>query len=183
MWRIMQGKRGAFIAFLVGAAVASATTASAEALISGKQIKDGTVKMRDLSPAVRSKIQQPGATGATGPAGTTGAPGPAGAQGKTGDTGPAGTFTADNVTVVTGNVATFPTPFPGGAVPQSVARCPSSKVAIGGWFEMQGAFYAEPAPFISTNRGTDYWAITLSWPSTYPEDLDPSYVTKVLCAG
>lgn len=72
--------------------------AVAGVMITGKQIKDGTVTsadvkdrtlgVGDLSPAARNSLQgAPGATGANGPPGATG---PAGATGATGAAGPTG---------------------------------------------------------------------------------------------
>ena len=75
--------------------------AVAGALITGRQIKDGTVtsqdirnktlKKADLAPAtLKSLSGRPGPSGPTGPAGPAGAPGPAGPPGATGATGAAG---------------------------------------------------------------------------------------------
>jgi len=173
MWRSLRAKRGIFVAFLIGVVVAGASTATAASLITSKDIKDGTIKLKDLSPKVRALVTAPGPTGATGPIGATG---PAGAPGG---------FSTDNITIVTGNVATYPIPFPGGAVPQSNAECPAGKVAIGGWFEMQGIYYATPTPFVSSYRQVGnprMWSVSISWPDAYPGD-DPSYVAKAVCAG
>jgi hypothetical protein len=63
---------------------------AAQSLITSKDIKDGTIKSRDLSGAVKDKLNKVGKTGKTGPAGTNGATGPQGAAGAKGDTGPAG---------------------------------------------------------------------------------------------
>ena len=66
--------------------------ATASMMITGKQIKDGTVtssdiknkslKVKDLSAKAKSKLR--GATGPAGPRGATGATGPAGAAGLSG---------------------------------------------------------------------------------------------------
>jgi hypothetical protein len=63
---------------------------AAQSLITSKDIKDGTIKSRDLSGAVKDKLDKVGKTGKTGSAGANGAPGPQGAAGAKGDTGPAG---------------------------------------------------------------------------------------------
>lgn len=180
MWRRLQGKTGIVIAFILGLALATGTTASAAMLITSKQIKNGTIKMRDLSPKVRAKIA------AAGPSGAPGQPGAPGATGPLGPTGPAGKFSAENLQVVTGNVATYPIPFPGGYVPQSIAQCPAGTVAIGGWHEMQGSYYASPSPFINSQRPAAdprIWSVTLQWPDSYPGADDPKYVAKAMCAG
>jgi hypothetical protein len=85
MWRRLEGKTGIIIAFILGLALATGTTASAAMLITSKQIKNGTIKMKDLSPQVRAKIQAPGPAGVAGP---QGAPGATGVAGPTGLTGP-----------------------------------------------------------------------------------------------
>lgn len=71
-------------AFIAGAVIASAATAGAAGLITGRQIRDGSVGLRDLSPAVRARLA---AAGPTGPAGPKGDTGPRGATGATGATG------------------------------------------------------------------------------------------------
>ncbi len=73
------GRRGSLAAFIVGAVVATAATAGAASLITGQQIKDGTITPRDLSTALRRQIAKAEAT-----------PGPVGAQGAAGPQGPAG---------------------------------------------------------------------------------------------
>ena len=55
-----------------------ATSATAASLITSAQIKDGTIKIRDLSPALQAKIKlagKPGAHGATGANGANGVDG------------------------------------------------------------------------------------------------------------
>lgn len=178
MWQNLRAKRGVIAAFLIGVMVAGASTATAASLITSKNIKNGTIKLKDLSPQVRALISQPGPAGATGPTGATG---------LTGTQGPAGVpggFSTDNITIVTGNVATYPIPFLGGAVPQSNAECPVGKIAIGGWYEMQGIYYSEPAPFVNSYRqpAPRIWSVNLAWPDTYP-DTSASYVAKAVCAG
>ncbi|MEO5576420.1 MAG: hypothetical protein ABIR67_05840 [Gaiellaceae bacterium] len=91
-------------------AVATAGTAGVEALITGSQIKDGTIQSRDiqngtirrtdLGAAMLSSLQGDGGprgaqgiagpAGPAGPQGATGAPGPQGAAGPTGAQGPQG---------------------------------------------------------------------------------------------
>jgi hypothetical protein len=79
MHRIVEGRRGLIIGLVVGAIVASAGTAGASALITGKQIKDGSITKKDLSRAVRAELAKAGAPGPTGPQGP---------QGSKGDPGP-----------------------------------------------------------------------------------------------
>ena len=61
--------------------------------VTSPKIKDGSVAVADLAPAVRAMFGtagSSGAAGATGPAGPTGATGPAGPTGATGATGASG---------------------------------------------------------------------------------------------
>lgn len=86
-------RRGIVIAFLLGAMLASAGTATAARLITSKDIKDGTIKEQDLAAAVRTKLNATvGATsvGPTGPQGPTGPKGDAGPKGDIGVQGPKG---------------------------------------------------------------------------------------------
>lgn len=82
-------------------AVSFSGGALAAALITGADIKDGTIttadvrneslKVKDISPTARESLRgQQGETGPAGPQGATGADGAAGPQGPTGATGPQG---------------------------------------------------------------------------------------------
>lgn len=72
------------LTFVLGAVVATAATAGAASLITGKQIKNGTISAKDLSKAVRKQLAKAGATGPVGPQGPKGDVGPAGPTGPTG---------------------------------------------------------------------------------------------------
>jgi hypothetical protein len=72
------------LSFVVGAIIASAATAGAASLITGRQIKDGSIAAKDLTKAARKQFTKPGRAGATG------REGPAGPQGAAGSQGPAG---------------------------------------------------------------------------------------------
>jgi hypothetical protein len=63
---------------------------AANSLITSKNIKDGTIKSRDLSSGVKSKLNKVGQKGDTGPAGARGPAGPAGPAGPKGDKGDKG---------------------------------------------------------------------------------------------
>jgi hypothetical protein len=84
---LVRGRGGTALAFLLGLLIATAGTATAAKLITGKQIKDGSIGLKDLSKPVRAKLAEHGARGATG---ATGAQGPKGDPGAKGDTGPQG---------------------------------------------------------------------------------------------
>lgn len=90
-------KVSTILAFLAGVLIATAGTATAARLITGNQIKDGSITAKDLSTALRAQISRTGARGVagpkgeTGPKGDTGQRGEAGQRGETGpSTGPAG---------------------------------------------------------------------------------------------
>ena len=68
----------AAIAFALGAV----GTAGAAKMITGKQIRNGTITAKDLSKGLRAQIAK---TGAQGPAGAQGAPGDPGPKGDKGD--------------------------------------------------------------------------------------------------
>ncbi len=75
---IFRGRAGMALAFALGLLIASAGTATAAKLITGKQIKDGSISSKDLSKAVRAQLRKAGVAG------------PVGSQGPKGDQGPPG---------------------------------------------------------------------------------------------
>jgi len=93
MRRVFEGRSGMALAFVLGLVIATAGTATAAKLITGKQIKDGTISTKDLSKALRAQLQKarvPGPAGPQGPLGETGARGEAGAAGPLLDVLPSG---------------------------------------------------------------------------------------------
>lgn len=84
MRRAFRGRSGMALSFVAGAIIASAATAGAASLITGRQIKDGSIAARDLTKAARTQFAKPGRAGATGREGPAGPQGPAGAQGPAG---------------------------------------------------------------------------------------------------
>lgn len=90
MRRMLQGRAGMGVAFIFGLLIATAGTATAAKLITGKQIKDGSISANDLNKAVRAQLAKAGTPGPTGPQGASGQPGADGKAGATGPTGPAG---------------------------------------------------------------------------------------------
>jgi hypothetical protein len=75
------------LAFLAGVMLATAGTAAAGRLITGTQVKDGTISAKDLTKAVRAQLKKAGLPGPQGPKGDAGA---AGAKGETGPKGDQG---------------------------------------------------------------------------------------------
>lgn len=80
------------LAFLAGLLIATAGTATAAKLITGKQIKDGSVTAQDLSKSLRAQLSK------------SAVPGPAGAPGAPGAAGPAGTAMAFALVPAAGGV-------------------------------------------------------------------------------
>ena len=92
MRKVFHGRAGIALAFILGLLIATAATAGAASLITGKQIKDGSISSKDLSKAVRAQLNKaavPGPSGAPGAAGRDGAPGAAGKNGADGLNGSA----------------------------------------------------------------------------------------------
>jgi hypothetical protein len=90
MRRLIQGRGALLAAFILGVAIATAATAGAAGLISGRDVKDGTIGLADLTPKVKKQITAPGPRGRVGPQGATGPAGPAGPAGPLTTVLPAG---------------------------------------------------------------------------------------------
>lgn len=86
MRRMTDGRSGMVLSFVLGLVIATAATAGAASLITGKQIKNGTITAKDLSKAVRAQLQKAGIPGPAGPVGPKGDEGPKGATGAVGPT-------------------------------------------------------------------------------------------------
>jgi Collagen triple helix repeat (20 copies) len=82
-------------AFLIGVFLATAGTATAARVITGKEIKNGSITEKDLATALRQKLSVQVIEGPRGEAGATGARGEAGPAGPKGETGPAGAKGSD----------------------------------------------------------------------------------------
>lgn len=109
-------------AFIAGMVIASAGTATAAKLITSKDIKDGTIKAKDLSPALRARL---------------GVPGPAGAQGPKGDPGPKGDQGAAGISLFTFADTSSTPPIdlisgPEPVVASTAAQLPNATGAVGG---------------------------------------------------
>jgi hypothetical protein len=70
--------------FVLGLIIATAATAGATSLITGKEIQNGSITAKDLSKKLRKQLARKGAKGATGATGATGTQGPAGKDGRNG---------------------------------------------------------------------------------------------------
>lgn len=96
----------------VALSIGVAGSAGAAKLITGSQIKDGSIGLKDLSKSARKSLQgKTGRTGASGPqgpqgtAGPQGLPGPQGAQGQQGASGTAGINGSDGQPGQSGSAA------------------------------------------------------------------------------
>ena len=82
--RLRRPSSATIIALIALVFAMTGTGIAAKSLITGKQIKDGTISDKDLSKAVRKQLAKTGAAGAVGPQGPAGAAGAPGAQGPAG---------------------------------------------------------------------------------------------------
>lgn len=92
MRSILKGLRPspALIVALVALVMALGGTAVAGSLITGKDIKDGSIQLRDLAASIRAGFGNVKSSSSQGPAGPVGPAGPRGATGERGPAGPAG---------------------------------------------------------------------------------------------
>ena len=110
-----------------------AATATAGSLITSAKIKNGTIKLVDLSPSAKHALKgNTGPRGATGTSGVQGLQGSKGVQGVQGGKGVAGGFDPAKVRYVEGPAVTV---FPGPENSDvSVAKCPGGTKVIGGGY-------------------------------------------------
>jgi hypothetical protein len=104
-------------ALVVGAIIAvfAATSAGAAKFITGADIKNGSIGLRDISRAAKRGLK-----GKTGPAGAAGPQGPVGPQGPAGPSSLATTIRSQNFTA------------DGAGSASGEVRCPDGMVAVGG---------------------------------------------------
>jgi hypothetical protein len=108
------------------AAIVAAGSAGAARLITGRQIKDGTITGRDVKNHSLRPVDFRGSV--RGPAGPAGAPGPQGPA------GPAGSFSASSIHQAAGPSVVMGAMGSGTEVQSSTANCPAGTVVIaGGW--------------------------------------------------
>jgi hypothetical protein len=149
------------IAFVLGLLVASAATAGAKALISGKQIKDGTLTAKDLSPALRAKLARVGKTGPAGPKGAPGAKGDPGPKGDTGTPDPSSFYTKaesdarfaqPRTVTVTGDAQPMNVPANSTVAAQSLT-CPTGTSPVKGGFAVAAGLPANEVVDAITSTG------------------------------
>ena len=139
----------ALILSVIGIVLACAGSATAGSLITGKQIKDdsvtsadlrdGSVKARDLATTLRPRAGVPGPAGPKGDAGPTGPAGPS---------GPAGPAGAQGAPGVSGYEIVHGPTVESGAGPrgdmQATATCPAGKAPLGGGGGVDSAILGAP---------------------------------------
>jgi hypothetical protein len=157
---------------IVGAvvlALAIGGTATAAKLITSSDIKNGTIKAKDLSKGAKRALKgKRGATGPAGPAGPIGPAGPAGAQ------GPPGPSAISQVTEVFGEMEVAAGTVDGGSV-----LCPDGQRAISGGFFDDGT---ETEVFLSaaTSEDREGWDVALD----NTDSADPATLQGyAYCAG
>ena len=113
--------KSAIIAAIVAAVISSAAATAATGLITGAQIKNGSIGVVDLSAAAKRALK--------------GQRGPAGPPGATGVAGPRGGFDPAKVSYVEGaSLQVAP-----GAAASGTAYCPAGAKALsGGWVVISG---------------------------------------------
>jgi hypothetical protein len=97
--------RRPLLTFVLGLLLATAGTATAARLITGKDIKNGTITRKDLSKALRAQLAK---AGTPGPTGNAGPKGDTGSQGPKGDTGPQGPGAISFATTLSNDGAEVP---------------------------------------------------------------------------
>ena len=130
MRRMFQGRAGIALAFILGLVIATAGSATAAKLITGKQIKVGSISAKDLSKAVRAQLAKAGTRGAKGepgPSGETGAPGPI--QGTPAGGALAGVYPAPTIAAASAPVSVAENP--NGTTDPCAATIPTTLVLCG----------------------------------------------------
>ncbi len=135
---------GAIAVAAVAMFVVTGGAATAAKLITGKDIKNGSIKLKDLSKGAKDSLEgERGPEGARGPQGAQGAAGPAGAAGARGPQGPAGPSSL-RISFALGDTQILCAAGGGECeAAQSVAQCPAGMIATGGGYESEEA---PPAP-------------------------------------
>ncbi|HEY4279426.1 MAG TPA: collagen-like protein [Conexibacter sp.] len=155
----------------VGALLVTGLPAQAAHLITGREIKNGSITRADvhrgtltldrLSKPTQQLILTGGARGATGARGPAGPKGNTGARGQQGARGAQGLAGADGVSGY--QIVTQSTPLATGTTPQTLTvACPAGKVVLGGGGSPSGDLHA--AVTASFPAGSSVWSITASAP-------------------
>ena len=145
----LEGRAGIILAFVLGIVIAGAGTATAARLITGKQIKDGSIASKDLSKSVRKQLAKAGVAGPAGPAGPAGVAGVAGAAGVAGPAGATGA-TGPATGPAGGDLAgTYPNPSiaAGAVTPAKLGTLPAARVRNSGLIATATSTFLDPVAF------------------------------------
>jgi collagen triple helix repeat protein len=157
---------------VAGLAVALVTAGSSTAafIVTSANIKDGTIRLVDLSPgakhALRGKRGLRGLRGLTGPRGEQGVQGFAGPQGPRGERGSSVTYTPA--------YSDFATAQPGSFAFVN-AICPAGTSVVGGGFATENASTARLVPTnsypVTMGDGRPAWYVVMHNIGTQPEEF------------
>jgi hypothetical protein len=124
-WKVGSGRPGiGFIAAVVAVMLSSAGSATAAALITGKEVKDESLTGLDVKDhTIKRADLAADAVGAQGPKGDTGAQGPKGATGAQGPRGEAGSIGTITWRETTGNTGGY-----------GIAQCHAGEQVVSGGY-------------------------------------------------
>jgi hypothetical protein len=161
--------RAAVVALLVAMVAGGGVATGARSLITGAEIKDGSITGRDIKPgSLSARLFAKAQSGERGPRGRQGTPGlqgpagPSGPQGLPGPPGPAGEgqTVGTQYNLIQPNAQSIVQTVGPGAVQSATVGCPPGYVVLGGGYQSTGSRAAEV--FFSDSfgsRGT--WAVGL----------------------
>jgi collagen triple helix repeat protein len=158
--------RAAMVAVLVALVAGGGVATGARSLITGADIKDGSITARDIKEGSLTAKLFRGSSGARGPRGADGAPGlqgvagPSGPQGLPGPPGPAGEgqTVGTQYNLIQPNAQTVIQTVGPGAVQSATVACPPGYIVLGGGYHSSGPRDAEV--FFSDSFGSrDTWAV------------------------
>ena len=148
--------KSAIIAAVIATVISATAATAATTLITGAQIKNGSIGAVDLSAGAKRALK--GQHGPVGPQGATGARGPTGAQGATGVAGPAGGLDPAKTHYVQGDTVQID------RYGRAHAYCPAGEKAVsGGLFT---ASYGQVHENYPSDSG-DSWTVSVVHP--YPQ--------------
>ena len=146
-------------------ALAGTATAGTAVLITGKQIKNGSIGVVDLSATAKRALK--GQRGPQGPPGQQGLSGLQGLQGLQGPAGPAGGFNPAKISYVTGPTVTVAA----GDIEWADAACPAGSKAVGGGYFASIAQVAADQTF-----GGNGWSVLINNDTSISLDVNATAV-------